>query len=127
MRYKNEISKLKDVDIYSIMLFSLYKISDIPEYSTLSEMAYILDKNNLLKLCEYFGGMTIKIPTIDELEEMVYALILYQMVDIDGKSYDEALNYIGLKSKDIKKVKKSYIDIKEILQKYSFTGRDNNG
>lgn len=26
------------------------------EYSSLSELAYILDKDNLLNLCEFFGG-----------------------------------------------------------------------
>ena len=78
MRIKEEVNKLKSQDIYSLMLFALFKLKDVPEYSSLSELVYILDKDSLLKLCEYFGGMTIKIPTIKELESMVYLLLLYQ-------------------------------------------------
>lgn len=123
MRGKKELSKLRDVDIYSLMLFAMYKISEIPEYSTLSELVYILDKNSLLKLCEYFGGMTIKIPTVKELEDIVYALIMYQMVDIDGKTYEEALNFVGFKSIELRTVKKNYLKIKEVLSNYSFQSR----
>ena len=88
MKIKTEIARLKEMDVYSLMLFALYKIKDIPEFSTLSEMAYVLDKDNLLKLCEYFGGLTIKIPTVDELQSIIYALVLYQYVDIDGLSLE---------------------------------------
>jgi hypothetical protein len=49
----------------------------VPDYMVLSELVYVLDKDNLLKLCEYFGGSTIKIPTIKELESIVYSLLLY--------------------------------------------------
>ena len=39
LRLKEEISKLKDVDIYSVLLFVLYKLREVPEYSTLSELS----------------------------------------------------------------------------------------
>ena len=52
------------------------KIKDLPEYSTLSELAYILDKKSLLKLCEYFGGITMTIPTIEDLENLTKSLLL---------------------------------------------------
>lgn len=120
---KNEFKNLKDVDIYSLMLFSLFKIREIPEYATLSEMAYVLDKENLLKLCEYFGGMTIKIPTINELESLVYSLILYQYVNIDNIDYDEAIRLIGHKSSDLRKVKADYRKLCSILDKYDFKSR----
>ena len=64
------MAKLKYIDVYSLMLFAMFKLRDIPEYASLSEMVYILDKDSLLKLCEYFGGLTIKIPTIEELESI---------------------------------------------------------
>ena len=70
MKIKEELAKLKDIDVYSLMLFAMFKLRDIPEYASLSEMVYILDKDSLLKLCEYFGGLTIKIPTIEELESI---------------------------------------------------------
>ena len=62
---RKELDNLKMTDTFSLILFVLYKIRDVKEYSTLSELAYILDKDALLNLCEYFGGMSIKIPTIE--------------------------------------------------------------
>ena len=50
MKIKEELAKLKDIDVYSLMLFAMFKLRDIPEYASLSEMVYILDKDSLLKL-----------------------------------------------------------------------------
>lgn len=123
MKIKTEIEKLKSIDIYSFMLFALYKIKDIPEYSALSELSYVLDKENLLKLCEYFGGVTIKIPTIEELESIVYALVLYQYVDIDKIPFEKAIKIITDSTENVKSVKLAYVQIKEILSNYSLTER----
>ena len=111
------------MDIWSLILFALYKLKNIPEYSTISELAYVLDKDNLLKLCEYFGGITIKIPTVDELELLIYSLVLYQYVNIDHIEYDKAIELIGKESVDLRAVKSGYIKICEILSKYSFKSR----
>ena len=51
MAIKQELNKLKEMDVWSLMLFVLYNYQNIPEYSSISELAYILDKKNLLKLC----------------------------------------------------------------------------
>ena len=123
MKIKTEIEKLKSIDIYSFMLFALYKIKDIPEYSALSELSYVLDKENLLKLCEYFGGVTIKIPTIEELESIVYALVLYQYVDIDKIPFEKAIKIITDSTENVKSAKLAYVQIKEILSNYSLTER----
>lgn len=120
MKIKEELEKLKTVDIYSLLMFALFKIRDIPEYSTLSELVYLIDKENLLKLCEYFGGLTITIPTIEELESLIYSLLLYQYVDIEGMKYDDATELIGYKSSDLRKVKTDYTKLKGILMKYDF-------
>ena len=127
MRIRTELAKMKDVDIYSIMMFTLYKMVGVPEYSTLSELAYILDKENLLKLCEYFGGTTIRIPTIDELETVVYTMILYQYVNVNGMPYDEAVKVIGHKSSDLRKVKSAYTKLCDVLKDYQFSRGDSNG
>lgn len=123
MRIKENLLTLKDMDIWSLIFFALYKLKDIPEYSTISEMAYVLDKDNLLKLCEYFGGLTIKIPTIDELELLVHSLVLYQYVNIDGMDYEKAIEIVGKDSVDLRAVKSGYIKICEILSKYNFSPR----
>jgi len=106
--------------VYSLMLFTLFKLSDIPEYASLSRMAYLLDKDSLLSLCEYFGGMTLKIPTIEELESIVYSLVLYQYVNIDNMEYEDAVKLLGCESSELRKVKSNYTKIVNILDKYSF-------
>ena len=121
MTIKEELNNLKEVDVYSMLLFILYKMKDIDEYSLLSELAYVLDKQNLLNLCEYFGGMTIKIPTIDELESILNSMLLYQYIEFDGMKYDDAVSKIGFDSCDLRKVKKDYLKLMKILNSYSFT------
>ena len=37
-KLKEEMATLKNQDTYSLMLFVLFKLRDIPEYSTLSEL-----------------------------------------------------------------------------------------
>lgn len=120
MRVKEDLAKLNEVDSYSLILFVLYKLREVPEYSAISELAYVLDKSNLLKLCEYFGGLTIKIPTIEELEEIVHSLLLYQYVNIDNMSFEEALKLLGKRTTDIRVVKRNYNKIKEVLEQYTF-------
>lgn len=120
---KQELENLKQTDIYSLILFSLYKMINVPEYSSIAELAYVLDKENMLNLCEYFGGQTITIPTIDELESLTYALLLFQYTNIDHIPYEEAINLIGHESKDLRKVKSCYKKIVEVLSKYEFRSR----
>lgn len=120
---KTELEKLKKRDIYSLMLFALYKLRDVPEFSSLSELAYILDKDNLLKLCEYFGGLTVKIPTIEELESILCSLLLYQYVNIDRMNYSDAIELLGKNSGELRKIKSDYIKIVDILREYNFEER----
>lgn len=123
-RHKVEIDTLRDKDLYSLVLFALFKLRDIPEYSALSELAYILDKDNMLKLCEYFGGLTLKIPTIEELEGVLYSLVLYQQIQIEGHTYEEAVNLLGKRAGDMRKIKADYEGLVQVLSDYQFKGRN---
>jgi len=126
-KINDNLAKLNERDTYSLILFALFKLRDIPEYAALSELAYILDKDNLLKLCEYFGGLTLKVPTIEELESIVYSLVLHQRVNIDGDDYDKVVDEIGHKSSALRKVKSDYEKISKILEQYDFDrGKYNN-
>lgn len=120
MTIKKELDNLKTNDVYSLMLFVLYKLRDVPEYNGISQLAYVLDEENFLNLCEYFGGLEIKIPTIDELKDIVDALLLYQYIDIDGMSYSSAVEKVGFPSSQMRHVKKIYINIKQTLKDYNF-------
>lgn len=125
MSIKNNLDMLKQQDIYSLMLFTLYKLIGTPEYSSLSELVYVLDRDNLLNLCEYFGGQTITIPTIDELKDLTNALLLYQYVKIDKMDYDKAIELIKNDSNNIKKIKSIYNTLCDILNNYNFNPREN--
>lgn len=126
MTIKEELQKLHEPDIWSLLLFVLFKIKDVPEYSGISELAYILDRKNLLKLCEYFGGTTITIPTIEELETLVYGLLLYQYINIESISEEDAIVMISRDGLNIKNVRTAYSKIKDTLQNYELTARSRN-
>lgn len=114
MKISEELEKLNIEDIYSLLLFVLYKSTEIPQYSTLSQLAYILDKDSLLKLCEFYGGMTIKVPTIEELEELLNGLLIFQLVEVERQSEED------VHKKFSKKAIASYSYIREIMKKYKF-------
>ena len=125
MSIKRELDNLTESDIYSLMLFALYKAHELPEYSSLSQLSYILDKDNLLKLCEYYGGTTIRIPTIGELELLLNSLIVYQLVDIENNPLDEVLESMKIKTGSNLEIKKNYYIMRELLSRYNFnSGRE---
>ena len=107
----------------STILFVLYKFQEIPEYASLSELAYVLDRKNLLKLWEYFGGQTITIPTIDQLEEIIYAMLLYQYIDVEKIDEADALQLLRVDKVKQQSVKNCYKTLKSILKNYNITPR----
>lgn len=117
---KKSLDTLKDVDIYSLSMFALYKLVDVKEYSVIGELPYILDKKNLLNLCEYFGGRTIKIPTVRELHSIMYLLLLYQYTKIDGMEYEDAVKLVGYDSSELRSVKTAYNKLCKVLDEYNF-------
>lgn len=114
----SELDKLKTKDVYSLILFILYKLKEDKNYSTLSELAYILDKESLLNLCQYYGGLTIKIPTIEELENVLNVLLIYQKVDIEGNSLQQVLDNLGIRRRDKDLTTQLYQSVQQILGKY---------
>lgn len=120
---KKDVSALRSVDVYSLVLFTLYQIKDIPEYSTLSELAYILDKPNLLYLLEYFGGTTIRIPTKEELQTVISTLLVYQYVNIEHMTYTKAISMLnGISRSQYKEIKELYDKICKVLDRYYIDG-----
>lgn len=121
---QKDLGTLKERDLYSLSLFCLYKLIGTNEYSSLSELAYILDKDSLLNLCEYFGGQTLYIPTTGELENLVFSLLLYHYVKTEHMEYADAVALIGHESKDLRAVKSGYLKLCEVLKNYSFNSRE---
>ena len=123
MSIKKELSKLSEIDIWSMMCFVLFNVKQIPEYASISELCYILDKKNFLKLCEYFGGTTITIPRVQDLEELLYGLLLYQFVDVEKIKFDDAIKLIDTEKIEKSVVINSYNQIKQVLSSYNFEPR----
>ena len=116
---RKDISALRSVDVYSLVLFTLFQMKQVPEYATLSELAYILDKQNLLYLLEYFGGMTITIPTKEELQLVINTLLVYQYVKVEKMTYQKALNMlVNVPKGQYKQIELSYSKACEVLDKY---------
>ena len=118
-----KLNNLKESDMWNFILFTLFKLRELPEYSAISELAYVLDKQNLINLCEYFGGLTVTIPTIDDLEITIQALLVYQYVECDHVSFEEAIKKLNTQDVNYRKIKNTYLKIKELLTSYSFKSR----
>lgn len=117
---KANLNALHLSDIYSLMLFIIYKLQDIPEYAVLSELCYLLDGSNLTRLLTYFAGKTIKIPTADEFNTMVNGLLLYQYVNIEGNSLTDAQARLeDVTPKQRERAVDTYLKILPIMKQYN--------
>lgn len=115
------LNALNKEDIYSLMLFTLYKMKDIPDYLTLTQLCYILDGDNLNRFLSYYGGMTITVPTEQQLKLVLQALSLYQYVNIEKGDFETGLKAIVAHNYDIDEVKEIYVKIIEVLADYEFS------
>lgn len=117
---KQNLNALQLSDVYSLMLFLLYKTQDIPEYATLSELCYLLDGNNMTRLLTYFAGKTIKIPTEKDFVVLTNALLLYQKVNIEGEDFVEARCRIPkVTNSQREAITDLYIKILPIMEQYN--------
>lgn len=117
---KKNLNNLQMSDIYSLMFFLLYKIQDLPEYATLSEICYLLDGSNLTRLLAYFAGRTIKIPTEKEISVLTNALLLYQYVNVEGNSFADAQSKLtNVTPKQQEEITNLYLKIIPIINQYN--------
>lgn len=117
---KENLDTLHLSDVYSLMLFVLYKVQEIPDYAILSELCYLLDGSNLNRLFTYFAGQTVTFPTKADMTILTNALLLYQYVQVDGLTYPEGEAKLeGLKSSERKKVLDLYVKLLPIMANYN--------
>lgn len=107
-------------DVYSLILFIVFQLKKIPEYSTLSDLAYILDRKSFLNFIEYYGGTTITIPKMSEVNDIINALWIYQRVNIEGMDMTDAMKEIGIDKNKIEITKTIYVKVCDILKAYNF-------
>ncbi len=117
---KANLNSLHLSDIYSLILFIIYKLQDIPEYAVLSELCYLLDGNNLTRLLAYFAGKTITFPTEEEMATMTNALLMYQYINIDGMTLVDAQAKLeDVTPKQMNKITELYLQILPIMRQYN--------
>lgn len=117
---KANLNLLHLSDIYSLMLFIIYKVQDIPEYAVTSELCYLLDGANLTRLLTYFAGKTITIPTEEEFAELTNALLLYQYINVEGTSLTEAQARLeDCTAKQKERATDLYLKIIPIMRQYN--------
>ena len=117
---KANLNNLHLSDIYSLMLFIIYKLQDVPEYAVLSELCYLLDGNNLTRLLTYFAGKTITFPTEDEMATMANALLMYQYINIDGETLVDAQAKLeDVTPKQLDKITNLYLQLLPIMRQYN--------
>jgi hypothetical protein len=117
---KKNLNNLHLSDIYSLMLFILFKVQEIPEYALTSELCYLLDGSNMTRLLTYFAGKTVTFPTESEMIVVTNALLMYQYINIDGETFTAAQNKLGkLSKKEKEEVTELYVQILPIMKQYN--------
>lgn len=117
---KKNLNNLHLSDIYSLMLFILFKVQEVPEYAVASELCYLLDGANMTRLLTYFAGRTITFPTESEMSIVTNALLMYQYINIDGETFTAAQNKLEkLTKKEKDKVTELYVQLLPIMKQYN--------
>ena len=118
---KRSLNSLHLSDIYSLMLFILFKIQEIPDYATISELCYLLDSTSMTRLLTYFAGKTVTFPTESEMAVLTNALLMYQYINIDGESITAAHQKLnsGLSKKELDEATDLYLKIIPIMKQYN--------
>lgn len=114
------LEELDKQDIYSLILFTLYKLKDVSEYSVLSELIYILDDKSFTRFLSYFEGQTIKVPKINDLKNIINALLFYERKSNTKLSDEEIFNDLGISEEDKNTLYETINLISEIIKDYDF-------
>lgn len=113
-----DLNTLEEKDLITIILYCIYKFTQDPNYATISELAYTLDKDSLYKLCSTFGGTTIKVPTLREYRNMVKVMLIFDYVNSDGLTFSEASEKAGVTDDELDSVTEMYSIMLKVLETY---------
>ena len=114
------LEEMDKKDISSLILFALYKLKDVPEYSIISELPYILDSDSFIRFLNYYGGKTIKVPTVDEFNRIVDSILVYSVKENDDKTIEEACTEMEVAVRDKAFVMQIVKLLSELLNEYDF-------
>ena len=113
-----DLNTLRDDDLITIILYCIYKFTDDPDYATISELVYALDKDSMYKLCATFGGVTLKIPTLAEYKKMIKVVLVFDYVNREGLTFTEACKKAEIDDADLDEVIKMYSLFSEVIESY---------
>lgn len=82
---------IKDELDFQYLLQLLPPLENEPEFAWLPELFSIIGARNLITLCKYAGGETIKIPTTEQLARDIEALQWYYDVYISHKKLESEI------------------------------------
>lgn len=110
------LDALAKEDIYSVATALLYTLKDSPRYSVVSELFYILDHDNFLNLIKYFGGMEIRIPSVDEINELLKVILLYQYYVVEEIPWAESLTKSGFTNEESNSARMKLLSLKDLFR-----------
>ncbi len=114
---KDSLEVLTENDAINLVLYGIYLLSKDPNYSTIGELIYTLDKDNFYKFISEFGGTTIKVPTLNELKLSLKALLLYQEVE-SGSSLAEAIKRYEVSAGERRYILEMYDILSKLMENY---------
>ncbi len=117
------LSKFKEQDVYALLCGYLFEFKNVPEYSVISELAYLLDRESFVNLIDYFEGQTFKVPTKKDFQNAVRTLLLLQYYEIEGRPWKDSLIAAGFDTSDGRAAQIQLKKLKTTLEKYNFTSR----
>ena len=118
------VAALQQQDIYSIICGLIYELQGIPEYSILSELCYLCDKDSFENILKYFSGKTISIPTKEEVSDSIKVLLLYQYYIVEKRPWKDCVLLAGYDSNNGKGAKNKLARLIEMLEKQNFGNRE---
>lgn len=124
MSTSNLLSKFKEPDVYAILCGYLFEFKEIPEYSILSELTYLLDSKSFINLIKYFEGQTVRIPTREEFQSAVKVLLLLQYFEIEKRPWKESLQLAGFQTSEGRSAQKKLDKLKATIKNYNYTNRN---
>lgn len=119
------LEELNKQDIYSLILFVLYKLKDVSEYSVLSELVYILDNDSFARFMSYFEGQTLKVPKIQDLKNVVNALLFYERKINSTLTDEEIMNELDIPKSERESIPSTLKLVSEIVKEYNFKRSSN--
>ena len=117
------LSTVSDTDTYAILCSFLYDLRNVPEYATISELCYMIQPDDIKKFLSYFAGRTIKIPTVEEFNEAMMTLKLYQYYNVEKRPWRDCVLLAGFNSNNGKKAKNLLTTLEKTLESYNIGNR----